>query len=87
MKILFQLPGSDSIQERAFSFLDWKQPLPRKGESIKLYATYLGDQAGLKLVSKGPFTLCHFHVTRVTYEEDTDHVEIGLTFTVPVLRD
>jgi hypothetical protein len=87
MKIMFKLPWSDHVKERGFPVPDWKLPLPRKGESVLLYATYTGEREGLKLTQKGDLTLCHFHVERVIYQEDADHVEIKLSFIVPALED
>ncbi len=87
MKIMFKLPWSDQVKERGFPIPDWKHPVPRKGESVKLYATYLGPREGLKLIDKEALTLCHFQVTVISYQEDADHVDIELMFVVPVLRD
>ncbi len=88
MKVMFKTQGqSHYVKERGFPCPEWKLPLPRKGEAVQLYATYLGDTSELELILKGDLTLCHFSVERVTYREDADHVDILLSFVVPVLKD
>jgi hypothetical protein len=87
MKVLFKLLWSDHVKERSFSFPRWSHPLPRKGESVLLYATYTGERKGLKLIPKEELILCHFRVERVSYQEDADHVDINLSFLVPALQD
>lgn len=87
MKILFRTQGQSSyVKEREFPCPDWKLPLPRKGEGVKLWATYLGDPEELNLIKSCELTLCHFRVERVTYQVDADHVDIFLSFVAPVLE-
>lgn len=62
-------------------------PLPRKGETIRLFATYTGERLKELVVKKGK-TLCVFHVEGVTYIPDPfAHVEVRVSFVVPHIPD
>lgn len=82
--VTIKLPWSDCVEEKVFEFLEWGLPIPRKGEAIRLFATYTGERLKELIVKDGK-TLCVFHVERVTYTPEVNGVEIQVSFTVPVM--
>jgi hypothetical protein len=88
MKVQFRLLWSDLTKERLFKFEDWTLPIPRKGENVKLWTKYIGEDTGLNLHKNlAKKTLCHFHVEVVSYDPDNKLVEIQVSLTAPVLKN
>lgn len=80
--VAIKLPWSDLIQEKLFAFPAWTLPIPHKGETIRLFATYTGERLKELVVVDGK-TLCCFHVETVTYIPSSNLVEIQVSFVVP----
>lgn len=89
MKIHFLLhPFTREVTDRRFILNDWQLPLPRKGECVQLYTTYVGIREGLQLVEReNGDVLCNFLVDNITYREDLDYVILNLTFVTPYTND